>query len=77
MAELKQIEVIMRINFAGTDGKQICAHAEKVQELVRCQDCKYSRPYRLDKYTCEKDHCTTPADWFCADGERKGEEVTK
>ena len=30
MAELKQIEVIMRINFAGTDGKQICVHAEKV-----------------------------------------------
>lgn len=48
-------------------------------KVVRCQDCKYSRPYRLDEYTCEKEHdCgdyTVPFDWFCADGERR--EVTE
>lgn len=46
-------------------------------EVVRCRDCKYSRPYRTDKYTCEKEHdCgdyTIPADWFCADGKRREE----
>ena len=53
---------------------------EIVGELVRCGECKYGRPYSYfaDKYTCEKEHdCgdyTTHADWFCADGERKGEE---
>lgn len=78
MAELKPMEVIMRIDFAASDKTQVCAHAEKIQELVRCQDCKYSRPYWLDKYTCEKEHdCgdyTVPFDWFCADGEVRGEE---
>ena len=49
-----------------------------IVEVVRCRDCKYSRPYRLDEYTCEKEHdCgdyTTPADWYCADGERRESE---
>ena len=49
----------------------------RIVEVVRCQDCKYSRPYRLDKYTCEKEHdCgdyTVQADWFCADGEKRDE----
>ena len=78
MVELKQMEVIMRIDLAVSDKTQICAHAEIVQELVRCLDCKYSRPYQPDKYTCEKEHdCgdyTVPFDWFCADGERRKDE---
>lgn len=41
MAELKPFEVIMKINFAGSNGLEIVAHAEKVAELVRCGDCKH------------------------------------
>ncbi len=43
MAELKPMEVIMRIDFVAHDGEQICAHAEKVQELIRCKDCEWFR----------------------------------
>ena len=77
MKRMAEMEVIMRIDFAASDKTQICAHAKIVQELVRCLDCKYSRPYQHqpDKYTCEKEHdCgdyTVPFDWYCADGERK------
>lgn len=83
MAELKPMEVIMRIDFAGTDGKQICAHAEKVQELVRCKDCRWYEIYQLKKdgtddrrynpsYCTLLRHNFTP-DWFCADGEKRDE----
>lgn len=44
MAELKPMEVIMRIDFVASDGAQVCAHAEKVQELVRCEECEYYHP---------------------------------
>lgn len=43
MAELKPMEVIMRIDFVASDREQICAHAEKVQELIRCKDCEWFR----------------------------------
>ena len=49
MAELKPMEVIMRIDFVASDGEQICAHAEKVQELIRCRDCKY---YNDEEHLC-------------------------
>lgn len=45
MAELKSFEVIMRINFVASDGEQICAHAERVQELIRCRECKHYRTH--------------------------------
>lgn len=41
MAELKPSEVIMRIYFVATDGNKTCSHAEKVQELIRCRECKW------------------------------------
>lgn len=41
MAELKPFEVIMKIDFVGSNGLEIVAHAEKVAELVRCRDCKH------------------------------------
>lgn len=43
MAEVKPVEVVMRIDFVASDGEQICAHAEKVQELIRCGECKHWR----------------------------------
>lgn len=41
MAELKPIEVVMRIDFASSNGIEVIAHAERVCELVRCKDCKH------------------------------------
>lgn len=41
MAKLKPVEVIMKIDFAASNGPDIVAHAEKVSELVRCRDCRY------------------------------------
>lgn len=57
---------------------------ETVQELVRCKDCRWYEIYQLkkdgtDDRRYKPSYCTllrhnfTP-DWFCADGERKGEE---
>lgn len=78
MSELKPFEVIMRIDFAASDKKQICAHAEKVQELVRCKDCIHAK--EMTQYGCSEcvRHCeklkiVTSPDWFCAEGRRKDE----
>lgn len=57
MAEPKPVEVIMRIDFAASKGLEVVAHAEKVQELVRCKDCQYSREpnrhNRAENAACE------------------------
>jgi len=37
--EAKPIEVIMRIDFAASNGTEIVAHTEKVGELIRCEHC--------------------------------------
>lgn len=44
-------------------------------EIVRCGECKYHLPEteRTNPY-CNRFHCMKPDDWFCADGERKGQE---
>lgn len=79
MSELKPFEVIMRIDFAASDKKQICAHAEKVQELVRCKDCYWwDRSWQLietkpELRNCKKLRTITKEDWFCAEGRRKDE----
>ena len=39
MGKLKPMEVIVKIDFAASNGLEIVAHAEKVSELVRCKDC--------------------------------------
>ncbi len=62
--EVKPIEVIMRIDFAASDGKQIVAHAEKVQELIRCRDCKH-------KINCDRVTWWNSLDDYCSRGERK------
>lgn len=57
---------------------------EIVQELVRCRDCHWYEIYQLKQdgtddrrynpsYCTLLRHCFKP-DWYCADGERKGEE---
>lgn len=82
MAELKPFEVIMRIDYAASKGPEVVAHAKKVQDLVRCGECRYritahgisdgwvlcSKPYT------ERGNAMHRADWFCADGEREVQE---
>ena len=64
----ENLEVIMRIDFSATDGEQIVAHAEKVQVLVRCGECKF---YDNDFGYCVEWQREKPSEWFCADGERR------
>ena len=81
MAELKPFEMIMRIEYGGAvndgDYMQVCCKAKPVSELVRCKDCKY-RFVDGDEVLfncCELNHNKVQSDdWFCADGERKGNE---
>lgn len=77
MAGLKPFEVIMKINFAGSNGLEIVAHAEKVAELVRCGDCKHYLnsnekceliDTRLHFYETDK---VWASDCFCAWAERR------
>lgn len=68
MAELKPMEVIMRIDFVASDGEQICAHAEKVQELIRCKDCKFYKGLAVCMIHGEKCGGTN---YFCAWAERR------
>lgn len=49
MAELKPMEIIMRIDYASSNGIEVVAHAERVQELVRCKDCKYFEHDSVEK----------------------------
>ena len=46
-------------------------------ELVRCGECKHYNDgwcYNPNTYDDEKTRGNTSPDWYCADGERKGEE---
>ena len=67
-------EVIMRL----TPGEfENAENAEILQELVRCKDCRY---WGLTNFIieptgwCGRQEKPRKPDWFCADGERKGEE---
>ncbi len=68
--QAKPIEVIMRIDFAASNGTEIVAHAEKVQELVRCKDCKYRRS---DDFCAGRGYPEqlVPDDGYCDKGKRK------
>ena len=47
----------------------------KMQELVRCKDCKRRETYDCPVHIgCSVDGYDEPDDWFCAEGERKEEE---
>lgn len=78
MPELKPMEVIMKIDFAESNGLDIVAHAEKVSELVRCRDCyAYRRDAELAKaacldpeYYCALLQCEFRPDGFCSYGRR-------
>ena len=42
-------------------------------EIVRCKDCRYSRPYMLGLYRCDRTDIAlaTGEDEYCSRGERK------
>ena len=53
-----------------------------VGELVRCKDCKYRSKEMYDRYgnpnnkvyVCQINDVAKKPEWFCADGERGGNE---
>lgn len=76
MAKFEPIEVIMRLSEArASDKGEICIQADKVQDLVRCKDCKHRSYWHTDTdptprwERCELfDHEVTGDD-FCSRGE--------
>jgi len=68
--QAKPIEVIMRIDFAASNGTEIMAHAEKVSELVRCKDCKYNSS-KGEWIHCDRLAWWNSPDDYCSKGERK------
>lgn len=71
--EAKPIEVIMRIDFAASTGTEIVAHAEKVQELIRCSECIYQQgDKRIPRdLNCYLDGRDAPEHGFCWLGKRR------
>lgn len=78
MAKLEPMEVIIKLNFAESNGPGIAAYVEKVSELVRCRDCyAYRRDPELAKAAyldpeqyCALLRCEFPSDGFCFYGRR-------
>lgn len=64
-------EYIVRIDEDAPDDFARAVSTEIVQELVRCGECEF---YDNDFGYCVEWQREKPLDWFCADGERKGEE---
>ena len=64
----------MKIDFASSNGIKVVAHAERVQELVRCKDCKHwCNHKRLEIPWCRAMHIDRNAEDFCSDGERRND----
>jgi hypothetical protein len=67
-------DFIVRRSITMVEGKP---HVETYseQELIRCKDCKNACVYDDDEVICthidSNGNDKHPADWFCADGERK------
>ena len=70
MAEPKPFEVIMRIDFSENNGVEVVAHAEKVQELVRCKDCVH-RHHTTCPFLIANAYKASSDDDFCSRGERR------
>ena len=73
MAELKPMEVIMKIDFVASNGLEVVAHAERVSELVRCKDCKHYNPYENDGAdgVCKLHTWLVTDEDFCSDAKSK------
>lgn len=75
MAELKPMEYIMRLDYGAQNGPKVMIHAQAVQRLVRCKECRffYDGP---DQKCCinHKGVVVTDENGFCHHAERKGED---
>lgn len=76
MAELKTMKVIIQIDFVTSDGEQVCAHAKKVQELIRCGECKHWNPNTQLCATFSRMGLAhrMPPNGFCSNAERRSDE---
>lgn len=54
---------------------ELCYMTEKVQDIVRCKDCKYNFYCREENHIaqCERDALLRNPYFFCADGEKEHE----
>lgn len=76
MPELKPIEVIMKLDFAESNGLEIVAHAEQVSELVRCKDCTYFNHVKCQEERaglCEHFDTYMYISDYCSDGYRRAD----
>ena len=48
----------------------VCLNKEKLQEIIRCKDCKY---YRKDRFVCDLTKYASTEDDFCSWAERREE----
>ena len=44
-----------------------------IVEVVRCKDCKHRDKYECNYISLGGTKCGVTDDWFCADGERRGD----
>ena len=74
MAELKPMEVIMKIDFAASNGLEVVAHAEKIAELVRCKDYRFFHN-GYDEKCCinHKGVVATDENGFCHHAKRRSD----
>jgi uncharacterized protein with PIN domain len=54
------------------NGKVVSKTLHREQELVRCKDCKHLG-YTSSHWFCKWLNRCVDEDWFCADGEQKGD----
>ena len=66
-------EYIIKVDEDKKDIMGNCPLVEKPQELVRCKDCKWFSEKGFCKHPNGGAGNIRSENWFCADGERKGE----
>lgn len=83
MAELKPFEVIFKLSPRAVKHEaqttEVCFMAEKVQELVRCENCKHGTRLVCDLagnegIECRHGNIVHRLDWFCSDGAKMDKE---
>ena len=76
MAELKPIEYIMRLDYGAQKGPEVVIHAQGIQRLVRCRECRYFHNGYDEK--CCINHSgvvVTDENGFCHHGKRRDDDA--
>jgi hypothetical protein len=66
VGEVKMTEYIVRY-----ENEYLQLLPDKMQELVRCKDCKHHETSEVFDSYCNNLCTDVPMDWFCADGVKK------